>query len=127
MALTAKQSIAIAALLSTTTKKAAAKQAGISEVTLNKYFHDPEFVEAYEKAAGGLIGEATKLLQQGMKVAVVRLIQVAKDPKTNAAVAVNAARSLLEYGLRYTEFTEILSELHDVEDDICITTDYDGK
>lgn len=121
--MTVKQDKAIVALMTCTSKTEAAKMAGISPGTLSKYLADPEFLEAYKNASAGLLAGATKRLQQSFTAAIDRLVEVVKDRTINPAIAVNAARYLLEYGLRFTEFDQIMGMLEESEDDDCITTD----
>ena len=49
--MTHKKERLLAALLTSRTKKEAAKAAGISERTMRTYFDDPEFRAAYKQAA----------------------------------------------------------------------------
>lgn len=51
--MTHKKERLLAALLTSRTKKEAAKAAGISERTMRTYFDDPEFRAAYKQAAAG--------------------------------------------------------------------------
>jgi hypothetical protein len=40
------------------------------------------------------------------------------DPKENSNARIAAARSMLEYGLRLTEFNDILRELQSIQGDL---------
>ena len=52
----AKKEKVLAALLSYPTKELAAKAAGVSSKTINRYLRDAEFAAAYRRAASGSKG-----------------------------------------------------------------------
>ena len=106
---------ALQALLTCPTKKAAAEQAGISARTLRDYLADPEFQAEYRKAFQSLVTEATRQAQQALSPALSALKSIVEDEEENSSSRIAAARALLEYGLRLTEFNDILQELEAVE------------
>lgn len=106
---------ALAALLTQPTKAAAAEAAGIDARTLRRYLSDPEFQAAYKEAFSGLITDATRQAQQSLAPALGTLREIVEDNEQGAAVRIQAARSLLEYGLRLTEITDILRDLEAAE------------
>ena len=106
---------ALAALLTCTTKQQAAENAGISPRTLRSYLSDAEFQEEYKKAFSGLITDVTRQAQQSLSPALSVLRGIVEDDSEDAKVRVTAARSLLEYGLRLTEITDILRDLEGAE------------
>lgn len=105
------------ALLTQPTKKAAAEAAGIAPRTLRDYLADPEFQKEYKKAFGQLVTDATRQAQQSLSPAISALRDIAEDENENSSARIAAARGLLEYGLRLTEFSDILAELEAVEGD----------
>ena len=109
--LTPNQMKAIEALMTHPTKKDAAKAAGISDVTLRKYLSNEEFQEEYRKAFTGLVTEATRQAQKALSPALSALSDIVKDKDESSTARIAAARSLLEYGLRLTEFSDILREM----------------
>ena len=113
--MTPRQTKALQALLSSPTKKAAAEAAGISESTLRNYLADPAFAEAYKKALTGLVDDATRQAQQSLDPALTVLREIAEAPESAASAKISAARTLLEYGLRLTEITDIIRELEGTE------------
>lgn len=119
--MTPKKHKALQALLTQPTKKAAAEAAGISPRTLRDYLADPEFQKEYKKAFGQLVTDATRQAQQSLSPAISALRNIVEDDDgthtKNSSAKIAAARSLLEYGLRLTEFTDILAELQAVEGD----------
>lgn len=108
---------ALQALLTQPTKKAAAEAAGIAPRTLRDYLADPEFQKEYKKAFGQLVTDATRQAQQSLSPAISALRDIVEDDNENSSARIAAARSLLEYGLRLTEFSDILAELEAVEGD----------
>ena len=112
-----KQIKALQALLTQPTKAAAAKEAGIDESTLRRYLSDPEFQKEYKAAFSQLVQDATRQAQQSLSPAISALRDIVEDDNENSSARIAAARSLLEYGLRLTEFSDILAELEAVEGD----------
>ena len=115
--LTPKQTKALQALLTHPTKAAAAKAAGISVRTLSDYLADPEFQKEYGKAARALVMDATREAQQALSPALQALREIVENPEENSSNRNAAARSILEYGLRMTEFSDILPLVESAEDE----------
>lgn len=113
--MTPKKEKALAALLSCQTKGEAARQAGISHRTLNTYFSDPDFREAYKAAFGNLVEEASHKAQQSLHPALDALRSIMQDEDQNGQIRVSAARSLLEYSLKLSERADILDRLDELE------------
>lgn len=113
--MTPKQQKALVALLTQPTKEKAATAAGITSKTLRSYLDDPEFLAEYRKAFSDLVEDATRKVQQTLDPAVAVLREVMEDGSENGQVRVSAARSVLEYGLKMTEQTDILNRLQDLE------------
>lgn len=113
--MTPKQQKALVALLTQPTKEKAAAAAGITSKTLRSYLYDPEFLAEYRKAFSDLVEDATRKVQQTLDPAVAVLREVMEDESENGQVRVSAARSVLEYGLKMTEQTDILNRLQDLE------------
>lgn len=122
--MTHKKEKLLAALLTSRTKKEAAKAAGISERTMRTYFDDPEFRAAYKQAAAGIMDSTTRQLQQNLTAAIDRLGKIVEDDEESSITQVSAARTLLDYALRFTEFNDILKEMESTEGEAgCIMTD----
>lgn len=109
---------ALSALLTNKTKQDAARAAGITSRTLTTYLSDPEFQAAYAKAFQQLVTDATREAQQALSPALSALLKIVLDDKAAekkcCANRIAAARTLLEYGLRLTEFNDILHELQSI-------------
>lgn len=102
---------ALSALLTNKTKQDAARAAGISPRTMTLYLSDREFQAAYAKAFRTLVTEATREAQSTLSPAICVLRSIMEDEKESSGARIAAARTLLEYGLRLTEFNDILQEL----------------
>lgn len=111
----AKKQLALAALLSSPTKEAAARKAGINGKTLRRYLQDEEFSTAYKQAAAEMVEDATRQLQQSLSSAVTRLRMIVSSNQEATANQITAARTLLEYSLKFCEFNDILKQLNELE------------
>lgn len=109
---------ALQALMLSPTRKAAAAAAGISESTLRTYFQDPEFTEAYRAESAAMMDDARRQLQGKLAAAIDRLGAIVDDDEASSTAQANAGRGILEYALRFTEFTEIQQELEDSEPNV---------
>ena len=81
---------------------------------MSQYLSDPEFQTAYANAFRALVTEATREVQATLTPAIGILRTIMEDEKESSSARIAAARSLLEYGLRLTEFTDILQELQTI-------------
>ena len=113
--MTPKKQKALVALLTQPTKEKAASAAGITSKTLRGYLDDPEFQAEYKIAFAGLVEDATRKVQQTLDPAVAVLREIMEDSDENGQVRVSAARSVLEYGLKMTEQTDIITRLQELE------------
>lgn len=113
--MTHKQTKALAALLTQPTKEKAASAAGIGLTTLKRYLADPEFQAEYQKAVSEMIEDAAAQAKQSLSPALSCLREIVEDGDETATARIQAARSILEYGLRLTEIADILKQLQELE------------
>ena len=113
--MTPKKQKALVALLTQPTKEKAAAAAGITSKTLRGYLDDPEFQTEYRKVFTELVEDATRKVQQTLDPAVAVLREIMEDRDETGQVRVTAARSVLEYGLKMTDTTDILARLNELE------------
>ena len=113
--LTPNKQRALQALLTQPTKKDAAKEAGVSARTLTEYLADAEFQQEYKRAFADLVTDATRQAQKALSPAITLLLNVVNDENETAGNRISAARSILEYGLKLTEFNDILQDLEALE------------
>lgn len=115
MMLSPKKAKALQALLTQPTKAAAAEAAGISPRTLRDYLNNQDFQREYKKAFGELVADATRQSQQALSPALSALRDIVEDGNESSNARIAAARTLLEYGLRLTEISDILAELDEID------------
>ena len=106
---------ALAALLTSPTKKAAAEKAGINERTLRDYFKDSEFLEAYNRAFASVVQDATRAAQQTLQPALCTLKDIMEDADIAPAARVQACRTALEYAIRLTDQNDLAERLAALE------------
>jgi len=113
--LTGKQGRAIQALLTCPTQAAAAQAAGIGLTTLKRYLSDDEFQREYQRAVSGLITEAAEQAKRSLSPALSTLREIMENEEQNGQVRVSAARSLMEFGLKLVEQSDVLDRLERLE------------
>lgn len=113
--MTPKKERALLALLSQPTKLQAAQAAGVNVKTLRRYLEDPEFQSEYRRAITSLVDDAASQAKQSLNPALACLREIVEDDEQGAFARIQAARSLLEFGLRLTEITDILRTLEKAE------------
>lgn len=105
----------ISALLTSPTYEEAAKRAGISVRTIFNYKKDPAFIERYEAEKKQIISHTADQLKRSLSDSVLRLWAIVNDPDAAPTAQVTAARAILDFGLSYTEMTDVLSRLAALE------------
>ncbi len=113
--MTARQGKAIEALLTCPTQRAAAKAAKIAESTLREWLKQPEFQEAYKTAVQNLLTAATRKAQRSFSPAIDALQGIVADDTQQPTARIQAARAILEYGLKLTETTDIFADVQEIE------------
>lgn len=79
-------------------------------------YDDLKWEEAVELS--GLVTEATRQAQRSLSPAISTLREIARDTGETATARISAARSLLEYGLKLTEVSDILDRLDALEESL---------
>jgi len=106
----------MAALLTSGTRREAARKAHVSESTIYNYLQDPVFSEEYENRRKQLITDASDQIQRGLAPAISTLREIAEDVKASKNARVAAARALIEYGIRLAEITDIYKRIDRLEE-----------
>ena len=119
--MTPRQQKALAALLTSPSKAAAAKAAGIAPRTLRDYLADPAFRDAF----GNMVEDATRQAQQAISPALSTLREIVEDREEDAQARISAARAILSHGLKLIETTDILNRLQELE--TAMEGGHDGK
>ena len=108
----------IAALLSTSTIKAAAETVGLTERAIYDRMKTPEFRELYKEARQKMLHVATARLQNSVSDAISTLVDVMENAEIAAQTRVNAAMAVLQYCLRYTEAVDFAERMEALENPI---------
>jgi hypothetical protein len=113
--LSALQTKAIMALMSEASIQAAAKVAGTSERTLHRWLDDPEFSRVYSAARRKAMQHAITTLQRGASGAAEALATIACDVDEKGSTRVQAARAVIELGLRTIELEDLEARIAALE------------
>lgn len=105
--------ILIPALARGETIARAAAQAGLSERTVYRRLHEPEFRAQMDEARGDLINQATGQLAGAAKAAIDSLVKLLGA--SAETVRLGAARALLDQLVRLRDVTEFERRLEAVE------------
>lgn len=113
--LTRKQEQAVISLLTCSTIGEAAKNTGISEVTLWRWLQLPGFTERYREARRQAVGQAVAMLQQATGEAVETLREVMHDKASRDSSRVAAAKSVLELAIKAVEIEDLQAKVEELE------------
>jgi hypothetical protein len=102
-----KKEDAITALLTQRNVEEAARVVGIATKTLLRWLKVPEFKEAYLKARGEVISQATARLQQATGAAVSTLLKIMVNPDAPAPSRIRASQCVLELALKGFELEDL--------------------
>lgn len=97
----------LAALLVCNTNKEAAALVGVSERTIYNTLQDPDFREEYEAEKRNMIRNASEQIQRSLSPSIMALTSIVKDARAGKTARVQAARTLLEYGIKLAEYTSL--------------------
>jgi len=106
--LSPKRQKGLLALLSSKNMAVAAKKAGVSRMTMYRWLQDPVFREEFRKQYECLLLDVTLHLQRSSLKAADLLVNIARDTKLPAGSRVSACRTIIEMGLKGTQFDGIL-------------------
>ena len=111
----ANSELILSALMTSETRQAAAIKAGISDRTLRAYLADPSFLAQYQRQRTKLLSDATHQLQSNLQTTIKTLMEIIKSKSSSDKSKISASRLILEYGLRFTEITDLFSRIEDME------------
>jgi DNA-binding MurR/RpiR family transcriptional regulator len=113
--LTAKQELALIALLDCGEIKKAAATAGVNEATLWRWLQLSDFQSRYRAARRQLVETAIAQLQSDCTVAARVLREVAEDREAPASSRVAAARTILEQSIGAIELMDLQERVEMLE------------
>jgi hypothetical protein len=108
-----RQLKAIAALLAGKTKAKAARAAGVSRMTLDRWLKDRDFQAAYRDAVHRVFGEGIDRLQAVSRRAVRALERCLTSNR--ASDRIRAADRLLSHALRAAELRDLTERVEELE------------
>lgn len=115
--LSAKQELALCAVISHPTLQDAAAAAGISETTLWRYKQDPEFSRRLREARREAVDHAVLRLQRNCSndaVTVLHELMLKEDAPASSRIT--AARIVLDYSMRAVEIDELRRQVEELGD-----------
>lgn len=105
----------LSALIATKTISAAAVAAGVSERTIYSRLADDDFRAEYERRKNMTLDAACKALQEAMTDAVDVLTEIMKNIRLSPGARISAARSVIDYGVKLTELTDLAARVAALE------------
>jgi hypothetical protein len=110
-----KQEQAIAALLTAKNQDEAAKAAGVSPATLQRWLRLPEFAEAFREARFKSFQISLARLEQASGAAVTTLLKIMVDPAASLSARARCAYYILEQTRRGVEVEDIEARVAKLE------------
>lgn len=105
----------ITALVEAGSIKEAAGKLHCTPRTIYERMKKPAFRELYNQAKGELMKTAAAKLQGNLTGAIDTLVSIMTDKETAAQTRANCAVSILQYGARFAEATDIIERLEALE------------
>lgn len=105
----------LAALLTARSVPEAAKVAKVSERTIYNRLADDSFRAAYVQQRREALNMACKCLQSALVDAVEVLSSTMRDTEAAPQHRITAARSVLDYGVKLTELTDLAARVEALE------------
>jgi len=105
----------ITALVEAGSIKEAAGKLHCTPRTIYERMKKPAFRELYNQAKGELMKTAAAKLQGNLTGAIDTLVSIMTDNETAAQTRANCAVSILQYGARFAEATDIIERLEALE------------
>jgi len=115
MTLNRNEQKALGALLQTTTVKAAARAAGLSERTVYRYLADPDFRAELRKRQDQVIGALIASLAGASGGSVSTLCAIQKDVNNAPSVRRSAAATILTHTRHFLQHADVLTRLDEIE------------
>ena len=113
--LTPRQVKLVALVVSGKSQRVAARETGISERTASVWLAEDHVKAAVREGMNRIRQEAEMQLSGALGHAVKALLDVLKAEDISPVVRVNAARAVLDYGLRYREQGELSDRITEIE------------
>ena len=106
----------ITALIAEGSIKGAAASLECATRTLYERMKKPAFKDLYAQAKGEILKTATAKLQGNLCGAIDTLTEIMTDKEAPKQTRANCAVSILQYGAKFTEATDIIERLEAIEE-----------
>ena len=113
--LSPRQTKALAAFLRGDTQQEAAKSAGVSAKTVQRWQAQPDFQQALAAAGRDALRQAASQLSGGIDEAIEVMREVMKDGEQRASVRLRAAKHICDLTLRAHNLLDIEERLQKLE------------
>ena len=101
----------INALLTYGSVNQTARELGITHSTISHRLKKPEFKRKLDETKAAYLQQAVQELRQELKSSVKTLAEVRDDKEAPQSVRIQAADTILRHACKYTEITDIVSEI----------------
>lgn len=105
----------LSALLTSVTIEKAAEKAGVTEKTVRNRLADDGFRNEYDQRRRSMVDNACRILQVSMSSAASVLASIMQDKKISPTARIAATRSVLDYGVKLTELTDLAARVAALE------------
>lgn len=104
------------------TIRATSEAIGIPECTIYNYLKKADFKEKYQKAKADIITQATTYMQGKTAEIINIVIDIANDVEIHPQTRLSACRTMLEYLVKFTETSDIITQIQELKDkfDMCL-------
>lgn len=106
---------ALTALISSNSVAAAAASSGISVRTMFAYLGEDEFRAEYDRRRAVMLDDACRTLQRALTDAAETLAAIMRNDENSPATRIMAAKSVLDYGVKLTELTDLARRVEALE------------
>lgn len=113
--LTARQRKVIEALLSGADKDEAARKAGVTRRTVDRYLQEPAVHAALGEATGAALGDVARRMIGAMATALDTMLALTEDKDAPATVRLRAAIAIVEHGPRLFEAHDLVKRIEALE------------
>lgn len=115
MAKNNKEEIILNALLTYPSIREASAATGIPEPTIYLKLRDENFKMRYNEAKKQILDNTVTFLQGKLHEATATIINIMNDVEVAPQVRINAARSVFDYCIKFTEQNELLTRIEALE------------
>lgn len=117
-----KEELILSALLSCPTVREASSKCKVPESTIRDYLAKPAFMERYKAAKAEIVKGVSDKIQNKMSEAIDVICSLMGNEDTPPAVKLNAAKTIIDNGLKFQENEQITARIEQLEETMSIKT-----